>query len=82
VIAKALENAGASDRAALKDALIDVKLDKAAGDTVVIPTDVIEFTPDGQIKAAPLFVVQIQSGELKPVFPAEYAAAEVILPPK
>jgi branched-chain amino acid transport system substrate-binding protein len=82
VIAKALENAGASDRAALKDALIDVKLDKAAGDTVVIPTDVIQFQQDGQIENAPLFVVQIQDGELTPVFPAEYAAAEVILPPK
>jgi branched-chain amino acid transport system substrate-binding protein len=82
VIAKALENASSAERAALRDGLIDVKLDKAAGDVVVIPTDVIQFQQDGQIENAPLFVVQIQDGELKPVFPAEYAAAEVILPPK
>jgi branched-chain amino acid transport system substrate-binding protein len=80
VIAKALENAKSADPAALRDAIAAVKLDKAAGDNVVVPANPIEFGPDGQVTNAPLFVVQVQKGQLIPVFPTEFAAAKVTNP--
>ena len=48
VIAKALENAGTTDRAKLRDAMANVKL-VAGTDKVVIPTEEITFTADGEI---------------------------------
>jgi len=80
VIAKALEDGKSADRAKLRDALAAVKLDKAAGDNVVVPANPITFGADGQVSNAPLFVVQVQKGALIPVFPAEFAAAKVANP--
>ncbi|MBU2601180.1 MAG: ABC transporter substrate-binding protein [Actinobacteria bacterium] len=78
LIADALERAGSADREAVRQALAATKM--PSGPTMVLPTAVLEFGPDGQNLSAPLFVVQIQDGELIPVWPAEYAAAEIRIP--
>jgi branched-chain amino acid transport system substrate-binding protein len=78
VIADALERAGTTDREAIREALATTSI--PAGPNMVLPTEVLEFGEDGQNKSAPLFVVQVQGGELKPVWPAEYANTEVVLP--
>ena len=68
MLADALERAGAADRAKLRDAL--AATDMPAGPTMILPTAQLQFGTDGQNKSAPLFVVQIQKGELIPVWPA------------
>lgn len=73
VLAKALENAGSADREKLREAFTTVKLDKDAGDMVMVPTPVIEFGPDGQVKDMPLYVCQIQKSDLVPLFPQAFA---------
>jgi branched-chain amino acid transport system substrate-binding protein len=78
VIADALERAATADREKLREALAATSMPK--GPTMVLPTEKLEFGPDGQNKSAPLFVMQVQDGELKPVWPAEYANTEVVLP--
>ena len=78
LIADALERAGSADREAVREALAATKM--PAGPTMVLPTAELAFGPDGQNLSAPLFVVQIQDGELIPVWPAEYAGAEIRLP--
>jgi branched-chain amino acid transport system substrate-binding protein len=79
VMAKALEDGKSADRAALQQALSSVSLDTAKGDTIVIPSNTISFGSDGQF-SAPLFVVQVQDGALAPVYPVDFANAEVRLP--
>ncbi|MCL5942085.1 MAG: ABC transporter substrate-binding protein [Actinobacteria bacterium] len=78
VLADALERAGSADREALRTALAATNMPK--GPNMILPTDKLQFGPDGQNMSAPLFVMQIQGGELKPVWPAEYAAVKVQLP--
>ncbi|MHB1345497.1 MAG: ABC transporter substrate-binding protein [Thermoleophilia bacterium] len=78
LIADALERAGSADRDAVRDALAATKM--PAGPTMILPTAELAFGPDGQNLSAPLFVVQIQDGELIPVWPAEYAGSEIRLP--
>ncbi len=78
LIADALERAGSADREAVREALATTSM--PTGPTMVLPTAVLEFGPDGQNMSAPLFVVQIQDGELIPVWPAEYAGAEIRIP--
>jgi branched-chain amino acid transport system substrate-binding protein len=78
LIADALERAGSADREAIREALATTSM--PAGPNMVLPTQTLEFGEDGQNKSAPLFVMQVQGGELKPVWPAEYANSEVILP--
>ncbi|MHB8870357.1 MAG: ABC transporter substrate-binding protein, partial [Thermoleophilia bacterium] len=78
LIADALERAGSTDRDAVRDALAATKM--PAGPNMILPTAELAFGPDGQNLSAPLFVVQIQDGELIPVWPAEYAGAEIRLP--
>jgi branched-chain amino acid transport system substrate-binding protein len=77
VIADALERAASTDRNAVRDAI--AKTDLASGPNMVLPTDHIYFGEDGQNPNAPLFVVQVQNGELIPVWPAKYAAKPVML---
>ena len=77
VIADALERAGKADREALREAL--AKTDMKKGPNMVLPTDRIFFDKDGQNPNAPLFIVQVQNGELIPVWPGAYAAAPVKL---
>lgn len=78
VLAKALEDAGSADRAKLKDAIANVKM-VAGTDRVVIPTEEITFTPDGEIANAPLYVVQIQKGIFETLFPLP-APGKLIVP--
>ena len=78
VLAKALEDAGSADRAKLRDAIANVKM-VAGTDRVVIPTDEITFTPDGEITSAPLYVVQIQKGVFQTLFPLP-APGKLIVP--
>jgi branched-chain amino acid transport system substrate-binding protein len=78
VLAKALENAGTTDRAKLRDAIANVKM-VAGTDRVVIPTKEITFTPDGEIANAPLYVVQIQKGAFQTLFPLP-APGKLIVP--
>jgi len=68
VLAKALEDAGTADRAQLREAMANLKM-VAGTDRVVIPTEEITFTDDGQIADAPLYVVQIQKGVFETLFP-------------
>ena len=77
VLADALERAAAADPEKIREALAATSM--AAGPNMILPTQTLEFGPDGQNKSAPLFAVQIQNGELIPVWPQEYAAAEVKL---
>ena len=77
VIADALERAAKADREALREAL--AKTDMKKGPSMVLPTDHIYFDKDGQNPNAPLFIVQVQNGELIPVWPGAYAAKPVQL---
>lgn len=77
VIADALERAASADRDAVRVAL--TKTDMPSGPKMVLPTDHILFDKDGQNPNAPLFIVQVQNGELIPVWPAKYAAKPVQL---
>ena len=78
VVAKALEDAGSADRAKLRDAMASVKM-VAGTDRVVIPTEEITFTEDGQIADAPLYVVQIQKGVFETLYPLP-APGKLIVP--
>ena len=78
VLAKALEDAGTTDKAKLRDAIANVKM-VAGTDRVVIPTKEITFTPDGEIANAPLYVVQIQKGVFQTLFPLP-APGKLIVP--
>lgn len=77
VIADALERAASTDRNAVRDAIAST--DMAAGPKMILPTDHIFFGEDGQNPNAPLFIVQVQEGELIPVWPGAYAAKPVVL---
>ncbi len=78
VLAKALEDAGTTDKAKLRDAIANVKM-VAGTDRVVIPTKEITFTSDGEITSAPLYVVQIQKGVFQTLFPLP-APGKLIVP--
>jgi branched-chain amino acid transport system substrate-binding protein len=80
VIADALERAGTADRVALRDAFAATNM--PPGPTMVLPTQgkPLQFGPDGQNLNAPLFVVQVQNGELTPVWPADLFQGKVNLP--
>jgi branched-chain amino acid transport system substrate-binding protein len=77
VIADVLERAGSVDKDAIRDALAATKLEH--GPHMILPAASLEFGEDGQNKNARLYIVQIQDGELIPVWPAEFAAAEIQL---
>ena len=76
ILADALNRAGKADRDAVRDALAKTNYTKDTG-TLVLPTDKIYFDEQGQNPNAPLFVVQVQKGELIPVWPGKYAAVKV-----
>ena len=44
---------------------------------MILPAERLRFDASGQNEFARLFVVQIQNGELVPVWPAEFATAKV-----
>lgn len=77
VLADALERCGSQDRKRLRDALSGTDIHR--GPQLVLPSERLHFDRNGQNEFARLFVVQIQNGELMPVWPAPYAAARVAL---
>lgn len=80
VIADVLERAASTDRVKVREALAATKMTKSGGARLVIPVDEIAFGADGQITTkSTLYVFQVQSGELKPVFPAQYSITDVQL---
>jgi len=60
----------------VRDALAKTDYTKNTG-TLVLPTDKLFFDAQGQNPNAPLFIVQVQKGELIPVWPGTYAASKV-----
>jgi len=78
VVADVLERAGSTDKAAIRDALAETHMPH--GPKMILPTEVLEFDEEGQNPNARMYIVQVQNGELRPVWPPDYAAAEVQLP--
>lgn len=76
-IEKALEEGGSAERAAIRDALDEVRLDTAAGDIIVLPQASLEFDDEGQAIEVGLVIGQWQDGKLMPVFPVEFSSASL-----
>ena len=74
VLKDALERAGSVDRQKVRDALAATDMQ---GPHMILPAERIRFDATGQNEFVSLFVVQIQNGELVPVWPAEFATAKV-----
>jgi branched-chain amino acid transport system substrate-binding protein len=77
VLKDALERAAARDKHKLREAL--AKTDLRRGPQMILPAEQLRFDARGQNEFARLYVVQIQKGELVPVWPTEYATAKVIV---
>ncbi|MDQ5985925.1 MAG: branched-chain amino acid transport system substrate-binding protein, livK [Syntrophus sp. SKADARSKE-3] len=77
VIKDALERARSLDKKKLRQALAATDMPK--GPHMILPAERLRFDAQGQNEFARLFIVQIQDGELVPVWPAEYAVAKVRL---
>lgn len=77
VLRDALERAGSADRARLREALAATDLPR--GPAMILPAARLRFDAAGQNETARLFVVQVQDGDWKPVWPPEYAVAPVRL---
>lgn len=77
VLQDALERSGSTDRKQLRAAL--AATDIGEGPRLVLPSERIRFDENGQNEFARLYVVQIQGGELMPVWPPEYAVKTVVL---
>ncbi|MBI5594355.1 MAG: ABC transporter substrate-binding protein [Deltaproteobacteria bacterium] len=75
VLKDALERAGSRDKKKLRDAL--AATDIIRGPQMILPAERLRFDDNGQNEFARLFVMQIQNGELVPVWPAEFATARV-----
>ncbi len=78
VIADALERAASTDKEALRQALTTTSIPH--GPTMILPQKTLTFDATGQNPDASMYIVQIQSGKLEPVFPVDYASAKVVLP--
>ena len=79
VLKDALERAGTTDKEKIRTAL--AATDMPGGPHMILPAERIRFDSQGQNEFARLFIVQIQDGELKPVWPGEYATGAVRFPP-
>ena len=77
VLKDALERAGSVNRQNIRDALSDT--DIPAGDHMILPDERIRFDSTGQNEYSQLFILQIQHGELVPIWPEKYAIAPVHL---
>jgi len=75
VIADALERAGTSDRAALRDALAATNITEH-----ILPQGPIVFDESGQNKNAAAAMMQIRGGEIKVVWPKKYAQTDPLFP--
>jgi branched-chain amino acid transport system substrate-binding protein len=71
VIADALERAAKADKEALRAALAATKM--AKGETMVMHFNELLFDEQGQNPNATVFVMQVQNGELIPVWPKDAA---------
>lgn len=77
VLKDSLERAGSVDKKKLRKALTETDLRQGA--QMILPAERLRFDANGQNEFARLYVVQIQQGELVPVWPAQYATAKVVL---
>ncbi|MBK0401076.1 ABC transporter substrate-binding protein [Limibaculum sp. M0105] len=77
VLRDALERAGSTDRAKLRDALAETRI---CGDDNILPYDCIRFGESGQSPEAQLVVLQIVDGVHKTVWPPEVAATKPVWP--
>ena len=75
VLKDALERSGSLDKERLRQAISDTDIHK--GPQLVLPAERLRFDKSGQNEFAHLYVMQIQNGELAPVWPAQYAIAKV-----
>jgi len=75
VFKDALERSGSCNHKRLQEALS--KTDIPRGPQLVLPADRLCFDENGQNEFAQLYVVQIQNGELMPVWPASCATTNV-----
>jgi branched-chain amino acid transport system substrate-binding protein len=75
VLKDALERAGSVDKKKLRDAIAATDMTK--GPHMILPVERLRFDSAGQNEYARLFVVQIQNGELVPVWPVENATARI-----
>ncbi|MBI9075120.1 MAG: ABC transporter substrate-binding protein [Desulfatibacillum sp.] len=75
VLKDALERAATLDKNHLREALS--KTDLPFGKDMILPSDRLAFDQSGQNKYTTLLVVQIQKGELVPVWPEPFSSARV-----
>ncbi|SDW88245.1 amino acid/amide ABC transporter substrate-binding protein, HAAT family [Albimonas donghaensis] len=75
VLAEAVEKAGAADRAAVIEQLASAEF--ASG---VMPYGMTKFDASGQNASALPLNTQVQNGEIKVIYPADYAQAEPKFP--
>ena len=75
VLHDALERSGSLEKNRLREALSATDIRK--GPKLVLPAERLRFDGSGQNEFAQLYVVQIQNGELVPVWPKQYATAKV-----
>ena len=74
VLKDALERSRSMDKDRLRQALSSTDIQQ--GPQLVLPSERLHFDKNGQNEFAQLYVVQIQDGELVPVWPAQYATAK------
>lgn len=75
VLKDALERSGSPDKEKLCEALSTTDIGK--GPQLILPSERLRFDKNGQNEFAKLYVVQIQNGDLMPVWPEKYATAKV-----
>ena len=84
----AIEKAGSTDGAAIRDALAGLSIDGAfeGGRKIVLPYSKIEFTPEYEIGGvkhyrdntyASVAIAQVQDQEWKTVWPFEFASSKI-----
>ncbi len=74
LLKEALEKAGSADREALRRELATT--DMPSGPHMILPAERLRFNKDGQNEYAPLFISQIQNGEMVPVWPSDIAVRQ------
>lgn len=75
VLKDALERSASLDKKIIRQALAETNMPR--GPHMILPSERLHFDASGQNESARLFIVQIQGGELVPVWPKEYATARV-----
>ncbi len=77
VLVDALERAGSSDRAKLREALSKTNI---CGDRNILPYNCVKFDPSGQSPEGQLVMLQVQKGQFVSVWPPEVAASTPVYP--